>query len=81
MYIYRYNGQLSIQEFYVPFSGKHDWNNRWAVLARNNPWEPLEGRYAPLFSATIGAPAMPFRIALGSLYVQQRLGVTDRETV
>jgi hypothetical protein len=29
----------------------------------------------------IGAPAKPFRIALNSLIIKERLGVSDRETV
>ena len=81
MYVFQHNGQLSIEEFHAPFGGKLDPNNRWVALANIIPWEPLENRYAPLFSATTGAPAKPFRMAFGALYVQQRLGVTDRETV
>jgi len=81
MYVFQHNGQLSIQEFHAPFGGKLDPNNRWVALASIIPWEPLESRYAPLFNATTGAPAKPFRMAFGALYIQQRLGVTDRETV
>jgi IS5 family transposase len=52
------------------------------VLASIIPWEPLESRYAPFFSTNSGAAAKPFlRKAFGSLYIQQPLGVTDRETV
>ena len=81
MYVFQHNGQLSIEEFYNPFGGKLDPNNRWVVMAGIIPWEPLECRYAPLFNATTGAPAKPFRMAFGALYIQQRLGLTDRETV
>ena len=81
MYVFQSAGQLSIEEFYVPFGGKLDPGNRWVVLANVIPWEPLENQYAPLFNAKTGAPAKPFRMALGALYIQQRLGVTDRETV
>ena len=81
MYVFQHNGQLSIEEFHAPFGGKLDPNNRWVALASIIPWEPLESRYAPLFSATTGAPAKPFRMAFGALYIQQRLGVTDRESV
>ena len=45
------------------------------------PWEELEEAYAPQFNATIGAPAKPLRLAFGALYVKQRLGLTDEETV
>jgi hypothetical protein len=80
IYDFQSAGQLSIEEFYVPFGGKLDPGNRWVVLANVFPWEPLENQYAPLFNAKTGAPAKPFRMALGALYIQQRLGVTDRET-
>jgi len=81
MYVFQSAGQLSIEEFYVPFGGKLDPGNRWVVLAVVIPWEPLENQYAPLFNAKTGAPAKPFRMALGALYIQQRLGVSDREIV
>jgi len=45
------------------------------------PWEELEEAYAPQFNATIGAPAKPVRLAFGALYIKQRLGLTDEETV
>ena len=51
MYIFQSAGQLSIEEFHVPFGGKLDPGNRWDVLAGVIPWEPLENQYAPLFNA------------------------------
>ena len=69
-----------IEEFHVPFGGKLDPDNRWVVLASVIPCEPLEYRYAPLFSAKTGSPAKPFRMAFGVVYIQQRLDVVDRET-
>ncbi len=81
MYVFQHAGQLSIEEFYTPFGGKLDANNRWVLLRNLIPWMPLEGQYAPQFSAKTGAPAKPFQMAFGALYIQQRLGVTDRETV
>ena len=81
MYVFQHTGQLSIEQFHSPFGGKLDPNNRWVLLANVIPWEPLESLYAPLFNAKTGAPAKPFRMAFGAVYIQQRLGVTDRETV
>lgn len=81
MYVFQHNGQLAIEEFYLPFGGKLDPNNRWVVLSNLIPWLPMECQYAHSFSATSGAPAKPFRMAFGAIYIQQRLGVTDRETV
>ena len=76
MYVFQSAGQLSIEEFYVPFGGKLDPGNRWVVLAGVIPWEPLENQYARLFNAKPGAPAKPFQMALGALYMQQ--GGTDQ---
>jgi hypothetical protein len=81
VYLFQHNGQLSIEEFYVPFGNKLDPNNRWVLLSAIIPWGELEEKYAPLFNATTGAPAKPCMMAFGALYIQQRLGVTDRETV
>ena len=81
MYVFQHTGQLSIEEFYTPFGGNLDPNNRWVLLRNLIPWTPLESRYAPQFTANTGAPAKPFQMAFGALYIQQRLGVTDRETV
>ncbi|NBO66330.1 MAG: IS5/IS1182 family transposase, partial [Acidobacteria bacterium] len=81
MYVFQHTGQLSIEEFHSPFGGKLDPNNRWVLLHKVIPWMPLESHYAPQFTAKTGAPAKPFQMAFGALYIQQRLGVTDRETV
>jgi len=52
------------------------------ILAKLIPWGEIEKRYAENFSAEgIGAPAKPVRLALGSLIVKERLGLTDEETV
>ena len=81
MYRRRNNGQISIAEFHLPFGGKLDPANRWIKLEELMPWEELEEAYAPQFNATIGAPAKPVRLAFGALYIKQRLGLTDEETV
>ena len=81
MYRRRNNGQISIAEFHLPFGGTLDPANRWIKLEELMPWEELEEAYAPQFNATIGAPAKPVRLAFGALYIKQRLGMTDEETV
>jgi hypothetical protein len=45
------------------------------------PWEELDEPYAPQFSPTVGAPAKPVRLAFGALFIRQRLGLTDAETI
>lgn len=81
MYRKRTNGQLSIEEFLLPFGGKLDPENRWVLLSELIPWQELEETYGPKFNATIGAPAKPVRLVFGSLYIKQRLGLADEETV
>ena len=81
MYVLQHTGQLSIEEFHSPFGGKLDHNNRWVLLHKVIPRMSLENHYAPQFNAKTGAPAKPFQMAFGAVYIQRRLGVTDRETV
>ena len=74
-------GQLSFENFYLPFGGKLSGKNRWVKLAAMMPWERFESSYAAQFSKGEGAPAKPFRMALGALIIKERLGVSDGETV
>ena len=74
-------GQLAFADFALPFSGKLSAQNRWVKLAALIPWQDLEVEYARQFDARLGAPAKPFRMALGALIIQERSGLTDRETV
>lgn len=76
-----HNGQLSIEDFHVPFGGTLDPDNRWVLFSSLMPWEELEKTYAPQFSPTTGAPAKSVRLAFGALFIKQRLGLTDEETV
>jgi hypothetical protein len=50
-------------------------------MAELIPWSDFESEYAEKFSETMGAPAKPFRMALGALIIKEKLRVTDRETV
>ena len=50
MYRKHHNGQISIEEFHVPFSGTLDSENRWVLFSALMPWEELEQAYAPQFS-------------------------------
>jgi hypothetical protein len=75
------SGQLSFKDFYLPFGGKLSSENRWVTLSKLIPWEKFESEYAEQFSKGIGAPAKPFRMALGALIIKERLGTSDEETV
>ena len=45
------------------------------------PWEELEETYSPQFNPTTCAPAKPVRLAIGALFIKQRLGLSDEDTV
>ncbi len=81
MYRKHHNGQLSIEELHEHFGGTLEPNNRWNVFASLMPCEELEETYAPQISPTTGAPAKSVRLAFVALFIMQRLGLTDEETV
>ena len=74
-------GQLEFPDFYLPFSGHLDPDNRWVAMARLVPWKLAEEIYLQSLCDDFGAPALPARVALGALLIKERLGLTDRETV
>jgi hypothetical protein len=81
MYRREHRHQLSFEDFFLPFGGKLSGDNRWIKLAELIPWDELEDDYAAQFCKGFGAPAKPFRMALGALIIKARLGLTDEELV
>ena len=81
MYRREHRHQLSFEDFFLPFGGKLSGDNRWIKLAELIPWDELEDDYAAQFCKGFGAPARPFRMALGALIIKARLGLTDEELV
>ena len=65
----------------MPFGGTLDPENRWVLFATLMPSDEIEEAYAHQFSPTTGAPAKPARLAFGALFIKQRLGLSDEETV
>jgi len=76
-----YPGQLSFENFYLPFGGKLSGENRWVKLAQLIPWEEFEEQHAEQLREGMGAPAKSFRMALGALVIKEKLGTSDIETV
>jgi len=78
MYVFQHTGQLSIEEFYSPFGGKFDPNNRWVLLQKLIPWIPLEGhRIRPLRQQGLDEP---LGFAVGSwVYGLVRFGVSPSD--
>ena len=56
-------------------------NNRWVIMSKLIPWSEFEEEYASLFTEKMGAPGKSFRMALGSLIIKEKLGISDIETV
>ncbi len=82
MYRKQDSRQQEFVDFVLPFGGWLSATNRWVKKAELIPWEELE----PLYEATLsgsdrGAPALSFRIALGSQIIKETLQLSDEETV
>ena len=45
-------------------------------MANMIPWSEFEAEYAEIFSASMGAPAKTFRMALGALIIKGKLGIS-----
>jgi len=81
MYRTQSRQQLEFPDFYLPFSGQLDPDNRWVLLTRLVPWKLADTIYHANLCEDLGAPIVPARTALGALLIKERLGLTDRETV
>src|SRR5512147_54029 len=73
--------ETTAENFELPVGGKLASDNRWVIMANIIPWSEFEAEYAAIFSASMGAPAKTFRMALGALIIKEKLGISDRETV
>ena len=63
MYRKHHNGQISIEDFHVPFGGTLDPENRWVLFSALMPWEELEETYAPQFSTRADSKSVPGSLA------------------
>ena len=74
--------QQKLEDFYLPFGGHLDEDNRWIILSKKIPWNEIEKDYKHKLSGTgLGAPAKPLRMALGALIIKEKLQISDREVV
>jgi len=74
------DGQISIYEFISPF-GKLNEENRWVKMANMIPWQKYEEKYKKQFCTDNGAPAIKFRMAMGTLLIKQQTGRSDDEVL
>jgi IS5 family transposase len=69
-------------DFFLPFGGKLNKENRWVKLANLIPWWDFENKYMECFKpSNNGEQAFSVRVALGTLIIKTKLGVSDEETV
>lgn len=74
--------QTDIYDFILPFGGHLDGNNRWVILRRSIDWKIIHEIYEKNFdNKDTGNVALSAEIAFGSLYIQRKLSLTDRELV
>jgi IS5 family transposase len=74
--------QQAFENFYLPFGGQLESDNRWVKLSKVIPWDVIEDKYADKFAKSgMGAPAKPVRMALGALIIKEKCGFSDEETV
>ena len=80
--MYRKNdkNQFNIYDFIHPFGGKLKSDNRWVVLHDSIDWDMIEECYEKNFdNAKTGNEAYPASVAFGSLYIQRKKRLKDRE--
>lgn len=66
--------------FFLPFGGKLNKENRWVKLASMIPWWEFEDKYRENFKPShTGEQAFSVRVALGTLIIKAKLGVSDEE--
>src|SRR5690625_3317350 len=82
MYDHNENQLIMPDEFFLPFEGRLNTRNRWVVLASKIPWAEIEQSYVKrLGNPRQGERAYPARLALGSLIIKEKLGLSDEGTV
>lgn len=75
-------GQLTIDDFILPFEGKLRADNRWVKMAQIIPWDGIEQEYSKLSENETGNVAKQTRMALGALIIiKEKCGCSDIETV
>src|SRR5690625_1385446 len=82
MYKMTENQLIMPDDFFLPFGGKLNKENRWVILANLIPWWKFEKAYAKTMKqSSRGQRALSVRIAFGALYIQQKKKLSDRKTV
>lgn len=81
MYKASTSSQIRFDDFNQGCGMQLDKDNEWVRLGDLIPWQKLEYLYSVYFPSKRGRPAYSFRLALGTLIIQNRLGIADRKVV
>ena len=73
--------QISFYDFNQDLGFQLDDQNEWIQLALFIPWNEIEALYQKRFPSKTGNVAKSARMALGSLIIQKRKGLSDRALV
>ena len=68
MRTYNSQKQLKLSNFYLPFEGSLDPNNRWVLLGDRLPWDDLVQPYLKALNEEKGRPSIDARIVVGAIY-------------
>ncbi|MFX3618518.1 MAG: IS5/IS1182 family transposase, partial [Sporolactobacillus sp.] len=74
MYKYQEHQMILPEDFFLPFGGTLNKEDRWVKLAQIIPWWKVEEHYAATFKKATAKGTQPFsaHLALGALIIQQR---------
>ena len=82
MYEHNANQMILPHEFFLPFEGHLNPDNRWVRMASVIPWTDLEEAYLESLSdPNQGSKAYTVQFALGALIIKERLRLSNEETV
>ena len=81
MRTYNSQKQLKLSNFYLPFEGSLDPNNRWVLLGDRLPWDDLVQPYLKALNEEKGRPSIDARIVVGAIILKHLLNVSDREVI
>ena len=73
--------QLTFDGFNQSCGMKLNPKDEWVVLADTIDWASIEVEYSALFKSKRGRPAASARMALGSLIIQKRANLSDRNLI
>jgi hypothetical protein len=75
------SSKQTVLDFYLPFEGKLDPDNRWVKLADTIPWDALGAVYNRSIHSTMGAPAIASRVVIGAMIIKHMKKLSDEEVI